>query len=198
MEINIEKTIKNLKSRGWKVKYFDTSKEATDYLNNQIDGVSVGIGGSQTVSEMGLAEKLATHNKLFWHWTKGVEDPLTKALNAEVYLTSANGISEDGEIVNIDGRGNRVSAQCYGKKRLYVIAGINKIAPDLEKTISRAKAIACVKNAQRLNMDTPCVKDGKCHDCRSKDRICRAMLILFQPVREMNGEVVLIGENLGF
>lgn len=196
--MNLNKTIESLKSRGWKVKYFDTAKDATEYLNGEIDGVTVGIGGSQTVSEMGLAEKLAKHNQLFWHWTKDVEDPLTKALNAEVYITSANGISEDGEIVNIDGRGNRISAQCYGRKRLYVVSGINKIAPDLEKTISRVKSIACVKNAQRLKMNTPCTIDGKCHDCRSKDRICKAMLILFQPVREMVGEVVLIGESLGF
>ena len=196
--MNIDKTIESLKLRGWKVKYFDKAIDATEYLNGQIDGVTVGIGGSQTVNEMGLAEKLASHNQLFWHWSKGVEDPLTKATTAEVYITSANGISEDGEIVNIDGRGNRISAQCYGKKRLYVVAGINKIAPDLEKTISRVKSIACIKNAQRLNADTPCVVDGKCHDCRSKDRICKAMLILFQPVREMDGEVVIIGENLGF
>ena len=118
---------KNLEARGFSVQTFATAAEAAEYLNGAIDGVSVGIGGSITIQEMGLHDRLASHNTVYWHWTDGAE-VLSKAMTAQVYLTSVNGLAETGEILNIDGNGNRVASMLYGHRKVYLVAGRNKLA----------------------------------------------------------------------
>lgn len=112
---------KNLKERGFKVSAFATAKEAADYLNAQIDGESVSFGGSMTLSQMGLFESLGKHNKMFSHWNvpdgMNAAEVLKNASTCDNYLLSANGLAETGEIINIDGTGNRVSSSLYGHKR---------------------------------------------------------------------------------
>ena len=188
---------KNLEARGFSVKTFNTAAEAAAYLNASIDGVSVGIGGSLTVQEMGLHEKLAAHNTVHWHWTDG-EEARVKAAHADVYITSANGLAETGEIINIDGTGNRVAATLYGHKKLYVIIGKNKLASTYDEALWRARNIAAPKNAQRLGKKTPCaVKGDRCYDSKSPDRICRGLAVLWGPSVGMEAEVVLVDEDLG-
>ena len=105
---------KNLESKRFRVSAFATAEEAADYLDRSIDGVSVGIGGSVTAEQMGLYEKLSGHNRVFWHWRpESAEDPRREAMTADMYITSVNGMAETGELINIDGNGNRVASSLY-------------------------------------------------------------------------------------
>ncbi|MGI5988569.1 MAG: lactate utilization protein [Dysosmobacter sp.] len=186
-----------LRQRGYTVHVFETGAEAADYLNGAIDGVSVGIGGSVTVQQLGLYDRLAQHNQVYWHWQGGPEQR-AKAAEADVYLTSANGLAQTGEILNIDGAGNRVASTLYGHKKVYFVIGANKLAPTRDEALWRARNIAAPRNAQRLGKKTPCaVKGDKCYDCKSPDRICRGLVELWGPMMGMETEVILINEDLG-
>ena len=196
--MNLEKTIKKLENRGFTAKYFPTAVEAADYLEAEIQGKSVGIGGSITARDLGLYERLAKNNTVYGHWQIPGAETIAKANAAEVYITSANAITEDGEILNIDGRGNRLAAQVYGDKKVYYVAGVNKICPDFATALDRARNVASVKNAARFELSTPCQIDGKCHDCRSPQRICNALIVHWAPMMGMEAEVVLIGEDMGY
>ena len=193
---DMERVRKNLEEQGFQSSCFATAKEAADYLDAQIDGATVGIGGSMTIQAMGLSERLSKHNEVIWHWEGG---ELRRAMLADVYLTSVNGLAETGEIVNIDGNCNRVAASMFGPKRVYYVVGINKIAPDFEKALWRARNVAAPKNAQRLGKKTPCaVKADRCYDCKSPERICRGLSVLWRkPTGFEQAEVVLIEEELG-
>lgn len=191
------KVEQTLRQRGYTVHVFETGAEAADYLSGAIDGVSVGIGGSVTVQQLGLYDRLAQHNQVYWHWQGGPEQR-AKAAEADVYLTSANGLAETGEILNIDGAGNRVASTLYGHKKVYFVIGANKLAPTRDEALWRARNIAAPRNAQRLGKKTPCaVKGDKCYDCKSPDRICRGLVELWGPMMGMETEVILIGEDLG-
>lgn len=186
-----------LRQRGYTVHVFETGAEAADYLNGAIDGVSVGIGGSVTVQQLGLYDRLAQHNQVYWHWQGGPEQR-AKAAEADVYLTSANGLAETGEILNIDGAGNRVASTLYGHKKVYFLVGRNKLAPTYDEALWRARNIAAPKNAQRLQKKTPCaVKGDRCYNCKSPDRICRGLVVLWGPMMGMEAEVILVDEDLG-
>lgn len=196
--MNIEKTVKSLEERGFSVKTFSGSAEAADYLCGELKGHTVGIGGSKTVEQLALHERLDP-DKLFWHWLKPSPETLAAAACAEVYISSANAISETGEIVNIDGTGNRIASIAYGHKKVYIVAGTNKITDGLSSAVDRAQKVAGVLNCRRFEAKkTPCKLDGVCHDCRSKDRICKGMLILMAPMSGTEFEVILIDEQLGF
>ena len=136
---------KNLKERGFKVSAFATAKEAADYLNAQIDGESVSFGGSMTLSEMGLFESLGAHNAIYSHWNvpdgMSADEVREKAATCAHYLLSANGLAETGEIINIDGTGNRVSSSLYGHKRVWFVVGSNKIAPTYDEALWRAPTL---------------------------------------------------------
>ena len=121
---------KNLEQRGFTPRVFATKEEAADYLDSQIDGVSVSFGGSMTVQEMELYPRLAAHNNALWHWNK---DALTEAATTDVYICSVNGLAETGELINIDGVGNRVASTIFGHKRVYFVVGKNKVAPRLRR-----------------------------------------------------------------
>ena len=171
-----EKLKETLEKNGFTVSVFADGKAAAEYLNREIDGVTVGCGGSMTLTEMGVQKSLAEHNTLYAHGiTPG--DPweiMAKAATAEVYVLSANAIAEDtGEILNIDGNGNRVSASLFGHRKVYIVAGKNKVSPDYDSALWRLRNVVAPKNAQRLGRKTPCaVKGDKCYDCHSPDRIC--------------------------
>ena len=196
--MDMEKTARNLEQRGFVVHRFATGAEAAAYLTGEIRDTSVGIGGSKTAEQLGLYEKLSEHNEVFWHWRVPGMETLLKATAAPVYITGANAVSESGEILNIDGNGNRLAAQVFGAKRVYVLAGKNKLCPDFDSALRRAREVAAVQNVKRFpDKKTPCQLDGACHDCRSADRICRALLVLWAPMFGMHTEVLLIDENLG-
>lgn len=190
----------NLKARGFGAKIFATAAEAVAYLDGAIDGMTVGFGGSVTLQQLGLKEKLGTHNDVAWHWTDGPEARL-KAAGAQVYITSANAVAETGEIINIDGAGNRVAATLFGHQRVYFVVGRNKLAPTYEDALWRARNVAAPKNAQRLGCKTPCaVKGDRCYDCKSPERICRGLVVLWEPMMgmEQSVEILLVDEELGY
>lgn len=201
--MDIRKLQENLESRGFKVSYFDKKEDGAQYICEQIAGQKVGLGGSVTLDQMGMYEKLSENNEVLWHWRipegQTGADVLKAARSADVYLSSVNGIAETGEIVNIDNTGNRVAATLYGHKKVYLVAGVNKITPDLDSAIYRSRNIAAPPNARRLGKKTPCaVKADKCYDCKSPDRICRGLVILWEAPVGCEYEVVLIGEELGY
>ena len=194
----LERAAASLEKRGYRVRTFATKEEAADYLDGAIDGTTVGVGGSQTIQQMGLYDRLARHNDIHWHWVGGPGER-EAAMTAKVYLTSANGLAETGEIVNIDGAGNRVASTLYGHEKVYFVIGRNKLAPTCEEALWRARNIAAPKNAQRLNCKTPCaVKGDRCYDCKSPGRICRGLVVLWEAMMGMEMEVVLVDEELGY
>jgi hypothetical protein len=194
--MSVDETIKNLKLRHFGLSHFATGAEAADYLAKALAGQTVGIGGSKTIDQIGLYDKLDSE-KTFWHWKVPGEATYAAAATADAYITGANAISEDGQILNIDGHGNRLSAQLFGHKKVYVVAGVNKICPDFDSALYRARNTAAVTNIKRFPANTPCKVDGKCHDCRSAERLCNGLVVLWGPMTGMETEVVLIDEELG-
>lgn len=196
-------TKENLEKKGYKVTCFETSDDAKKYLASQISDKTVGVGGSVTVKDMGLYDSLKENNTIYWHWNipdgKTSQDMIAASKNAQIYISSANAISQNGEIINIDGTGNRVAAISFGHEKVYIIAGKNKIEPVLEKAIQRARNIAAPLNAKRLARNTPCAANAdKCYDCSSDERICRNLSILYTKPSGAEYEVVLINEDLGY
>lgn len=196
--MGLERAIRNLESRGFRVSHFSSSADAAKYIAAGINGKTVGIGGSKTIEALGLYEKLAESNTVFWHWKTPGRETLKSASLADIYLSSANAISEEGEIFNIDGTGNRLAGTLFGHEKVFIIAGTNKLAPDFDTALKRARNEAAVKNCARFGKKTPCQIDGKCHDCRSDERICKALTVLWGPMNGMETEVVLIDGEFGF
>ena len=191
----------NLEARGFRVSVFATAAEAADYLDSAIDNTSVGFGGSVTLEQMGLYERLERHDRVNWHWRPTVDgaDARQAAMTAEHYITSVNGLAETGEHITIDGPGNRVASTLYGHKKVWFVVGRNKLAPTYEEALWRARNIAAPKNAQRLGRKTPCaVKADHCYDCKSPERICRGLVVLWEAIGSMEMEVVLVDEALGY
>ena len=189
---------KNLEDRGYAVEVFASGAEAAAYLDGAVDGKSVGFGGSMTLDQLGLYDALGKHNTVVWHWKQDAGPARREGMFTDVYLSSANGLAETGEIVNIDGNGNRVAATLFGHEKVYLVIGRNKLAPTYEEALWRARNIASPKNAQRLGKKTPCaVKGDRCYDCKSPDRICRGLVTLWGPMTGMEAEVLLVDEDLG-
>lgn len=203
--MDINTTIKALEKKHYKVSYFVTSEEAACYIDNQIDGKTVGFGDSYTLVNMNLYERLSKHNKVYdpnqSRDNDGFLEIAKKCLTTDVFLTSVNGMSATGEMVNIDGTGNRIAGSLFGHDTVYFVIGINKIMPNLDDAIHRARNIAAPKNAKRLGLSTPCtMTDNKgCYSCNSADRICNALTIYYRKMNDIdNVEIILIDEALGY
>ena len=197
---NIERTMENLKKRGFHVSRFSDKEAAIQYLLEEVGDAAVGISGSMTVEEMNLYPRLIERGVVHAHQYQKEPGVIQQANASPVYIMSANGVSESGLVINIDGRGNRVATMCYGQEKVYYIIGTNKIAPTDEEAMWRARNIASPKNARRLNKNTPCATgELKCHDCRVPDRICRIFVILEHPPFGIpHSEVIIIDEALGY
>jgi L-lactate utilization protein LutB len=198
--MNIENAQKNLVSRGFDVTRFDNKQDARDYLAGKLSGQTIGFGGSVTLKEMGLFDALSKNNTVWNHWVQDPAEARKNAAQADIYITSLNGVAETGEIINIDGAGNRVSSSLYGKKEVYFVVGINKFEENYEKALWRARNIAAPKNAQRLGVNTPCAKNGdKCYDCNSPGRICKGLVVLWGKMLGVGRmEIIIINEALGY
>ena len=192
---NFARVREHLEARGFIVSCFATAAEACDYLDRTLDGKSIGIGGSVTIRDMGLAERLGTHNRIVWHWAGGTAQ---EASETQIYLSSVNGLAETGEIINIDGTGNRVAALIYGPEHVIVMAGMNKVAANVDEALSRVHGTATPMNCKRLGKNTPCSATGVCSDCLSPDCICNQVVITRRSGIEGRIKVILIGEELGY
>lgn len=195
----------NLKKRNFGCNYFDTKEEARDFILSQIpSGASVSYGGSVSNTEAGLLDALKQRNdiELLDRLSATTEEERVaieeKAMKADIYLMGNNGISLDGELVNIDGFGNRVAALIYGPKKVFLLTGMNKVGLTLEDAVKRARNEAAPKNAVRLNRNTPCVQTGKCENCLSEECICSHIVITRRTRQPERIHIVLVGEDLGY
>ena len=208
-EITGNSVVKALERRGFEAEYVPTGEDATKRILELIpENASVGIPGTVTIRSIGALDALqARGNTIYQHWGKmSPEERRTardKENSADVFLTSANALTRDGVIINIDGTGNRVAGMAWGGKNngfvLFVI-GINKLAFGLEDGLERARS-ATIPNAVRQNEPTACTKAGRCVKCSvngDEYSMCRAILILEQAVKGRRYHVILVGENLGY
>ena len=196
--------IKNLQRRHIEGFYCPTGEEAVKKVSELIeDGNSVTWGGTMTVRDLGIPDYLRKRGTLEVLDRDLAETPeekqaiYLKAFSADVYLTSANAISEDGVIVNIDGNGNRVAAITWGPKKVIFVIGMNKVAQNVEAALSRARGTASPINAARFDIKTPCQIDGICHNCNSTESICNYVHFLRNSPKGRH-VVVLVGDNLGY
>jgi L-lactate utilization protein LutB len=197
--------IKHFSKRKIEGYYCPTSKDAVEKIIEIIqEGSTVAWGGSMTLNEIGLFDELDNTNKysLIDKRTAKSRDEAEKlyheAFNADYYLMSSNAITLDGELINIDGNGNRVAALIYGPKNVIVVAGINKIVTDEDTGIKRVRNMSAPPNTSRLNLTTPCVQTGKCHDCLSDECICCQTVITRMSRKPNRIKVILVGEELGY
>ena len=200
-----QRLIKNLKRRNMEAFYCPTGAEAVKKVSSLIaDGSSVTWGGSVTVRGLGIPDVLRQRGTLEVLDRDLVETPEEKqamylrAFSTDVYLTSANALSEDGVIVNVDGNGNRVAAITWGPKKVIFVIGLNKVAQTIEAALARARGIASPINAQRFDINTPCRVDGVCHNCNSPESICSYVHFLRNSRTPGRHIVVLVGEDLGY
>ena len=203
-EVLGQSIVKELKKKEYEAIYVPTKEAALEEVLKIIpEKVSVGVPGSVTIREIGAMEKLKERGcTIYHHWDPSLtpearSQVLMDEYCADYFLTSANAITRDGKIVNIDGNGNRVSAMAWGRNTLIFVISVNKVTSDLEAALERSRA-ASPPNAARLNLSTSCLQTGHCVDCDSSSRICRAVLILERAVRGRKTHVIMVGEDLGF
>ena len=196
--------IKNLKRRHIEGFYCPTGADAVNKVVELIeDGSSVTWGGTMTVRDLGIPEALKRRGTLevidrdLATTAEEKQSMYLRAFSTDVYLSSANAISEDGVIVNIDGNGNRVAAITWGPKKVIFVIGLNKVAQTVEAALARARSTASPFNAARFDIKTPCQTDGVCHNCNSADSICNYVHFLRNSPRGRH-QVVLVGEDLGY
>ena len=200
-ELLAQKVIRGLESRNMSGYYAADRDEARAIALSLIPEDSlVTMGGGQSVWDIGLVDALKAGNYRFLDRNL-VEDKraaMLAAYDADVFLASANAITEDGVMVNLDGNANRVSAMAYGPKKLVLIVGMNKVCPDLDSAMKRARTVAAPINAQRFGLSTPCSKTGSCMDCKSPDTICCQFLMTRFSRHPGRIHVILVNDDLGF
>ena len=196
--------VRALNRKGYEAVYAPTKEDAlAEVLKLIPEGAVVGVPGTVTIREIGAMEKLAERGcTIHHHWNPDLtpEERMQTLMDeycADYFLTSANAVTRDGMIVNIDGNGNRVSAMAWGRNVLIFVVGINKVAGSLEEAVNRART-ATPPNVLRLNGDTPCTQTGYCVDCDSPSRVCRALLILERPTNGRKTHVIMVREDLGY
>lgn len=203
-EIRIEQCKTALEANGFHVDIVNDAQEACEAVNHKIkDGDLVCDGGSQTLLQCGIIDMLEqrnitfhSHNRPFSSRAESDEEA-RKAFYADVFLASANAITMNGEIINIDGHGNRVSAMIFGPKKVILVVGSQKLAADEQAAYDRIKQLAAPANCIRLQKATPCAKVGSCQDCHGKDRICSAYVKLAYD-NEKRIDVILVKQPLGY
>jgi len=206
-KLQAESIIKSFKKRGIEGVYYESSAEAVKAICRMIPaGSLVGLGGSETVIESGLVGALRMMDlRLLDRYKEGVSKEEVDAMRrqgllADVFICSSNAVTADGKLVNMDGTGNRVAAMIFGPKKVIVVAGMNKVAPDLEGAIARVKNTAAPANSLRVNMETPCSKTGFCQDphCHPPHRICCQLVVTEANMTPGRITVVLVNETLGY
>ena len=196
-----QKVIKGLESRNMKGYYAADKEEALKIALELIpEQSSVSMGGAMSAHEIGLVEALkkGNYNFIDRDATEDKRAAMLAAYDADYFLTSANAMTEDGVMVNIDGNSNRVSAIAQGPKHVLVIVGMNKICDDVDGAMKRARNVAAPINAQRFSLSTPCAKTGSCMNCKSPDTICCQFLITRYSRHTDRIHVILVNDNLGY
>lgn len=200
------KVVEGLQKRGFKASYVESKAEAKDRVLELIPrgSVKIGVGGSVTIRELGLIEALSERGfQVVHHWVRGLSREESyrvrmEEVNSDVFLTSVNAVTVEGELILVDGVGNRVAAAAFGPRIVIAVVGFNKIVPDLKYGMWRVRNVAMPMNARRLGLATPCASLGYCVDCETSVRGCRVTLILDRRPSMTDYHVVLVGEELGF
>ena len=199
----LERTAEALRRRGFEAAVFETASRASEFLLADMPaGQTVALGGSMTAKEMNLPQLLREHgHAVLWHWEvapAGRPALLHEAMNAPVYVCSANAVTTDGLMVNIDGNGNRVAAMCYGPRTVYVLAGRNKLVEGgMQQAVRRIKQVACPQNARRQGLSTPCAS-GACNVSACVSPMCRMTVSFEHAPGGKRTVVLLIDEDLGY
>ena len=197
----VQKVIRGLGSRNMTGHYAATRQEALELALTLIpEGSAVTMGGGMSVHEIGLVDalKAGPYDFIDRDEYEDKRAAMLKAYDADVFLASANAITEDGVIVNIDGNANRVSAIAQGPRKVILIVGMNKVCSDVDGAMKRARNVAAPINAQRFGLSTPCAKTGSCMNCKSPDTICCQFLITRFSRHPGRIHVILVNDNLGF
>lgn len=203
-EKQVERTINALKKNNFEAIFVSDSKASLEEVMKWIpDRATVGIGGSVTLSQIGLLDALKNRKvTLIMPFQQGRSNEerlelIRKSFSADVFLSSTNAVTEDGKLFNVDASGNRVGSMFVGPKKVLVIAGVNKIVKDIDAAEKRVREWTAPQNAKRLKRKTPCVETGVCGDCNSPDRICNIHVTLAKKPSLTDVTVILVGENLG-
>lgn len=198
------KVIKNLARRNIEAVYCPTAREAVEKVLEMIpQGSSITWGGSMSIRDIGIPAALADAGKYEVYDRDKAPDRAAateiylKAFSCDYYLSSANAITEDGVIVNIDGTGNRVAAITFGPRNVIFIIGMNKLTQDTDSALARARSLAAPVNTARFDIQTPCKLDGVCHNCLSDDCICNYIHFLRHSPKGKH-KVILVGESIGY
>lgn len=202
---NIEKTLAALNKNGFKAVYAKDAAAAKDYVNSLIGkDDTVGFGGSVTLFDTGIADSITERgntvysSELAARKGEDTNEAKAKGMGADIYLTSANAVTLDGVLVNIDGTGNRVAASFYGPSVVIFVAGRNKLTKNTGTAVARIKKEACPPNARKNSLSTPCAAQNRCMDCDSEQRMCNVTVFLHRPTKNKRIHVVLIDEDYGF
>jgi hypothetical protein len=205
IEERAKKTTEKLQAHDFKAIYVKNKKEAVEEILKHLSPKQrVGVGGSITIRNLGIMEQLeAQGHTVYDHWKPGLSkekvlETRRAQMTSDLFLGSVNAITLNGELVNIDGVGNRVNSTIFGPGKVILVAGYNKIVEDVHEGIKRIKDVAAPINARRLNIDVPCAKLGKCVDCNSPNRICRVVVIHERRPSLTDMLIILVGEELGF
>lgn len=203
-EKQVERTIQALRKNNFEAVFIPDSKSACEEVLKQIpDGATVGVGGSVTLLQIGLLDRLEKRNIDFiWPMKQGktpdeVLDRVRKSFSADLFLSGTNAVTEDGKLFNVDASGNRVGAMLMGPQKVIIVCGVNKIVKDIEAAEKKLKEWIAPQNAKRLGRKTPCAETGVCSDCSSPDRICNIYVTLAKKPTRTEVVVILVGENLG-
>ncbi len=194
-----------LKKNGFEARFMATAAEAADWIESLVkQGMTVGTGGSMTLAQLGIHERLEKAGAVVLnHSRKGLSpeekmETMRAQLTSDLFLSSSNAVTLDGELFNIDGNGNRVAALTFGPKRTVVVVGFNKIVRNICEAESRAELFASPLNNKRLGTTNPCTKTGRCMDCSAEGRICRIYSVLRRRPLKCDFTVVIVGETLGY
>jgi len=205
VEERAKETIEKLEAHHFKAIYVKNRKEAEEEILKHIGPKQrVGVGGSITIRELGILEQLvARGHTIYDHWGPDLSrenalEARKAQMTSDLFLSSVNAVTMNGELVNIDGIGNRVNSTIFGPGKVILVAGYNKIVENIEEAIKRIKNVAAPINAKRLNIDVPCAKLGKCVDCNSPNRICRVVVIHERKPSLTDILIIIVGEELGF
>lgn len=204
-EQKILRTIKSLEANNMNGYYVKDRKELISKIEELVNvGSIVACGGSSTLFEAGVIDHLRTKR---YEFLDRYEDGLSrqeivkifkKSFLADAYFTSSNAVTEDGELYNVDGNGNRVAAMLYGPEKVIVVCGSNKIVRDVDMAIDRNRHISAPANAKRLNRNTPCTKVGYCMDCKSNERICNEYTLIKRQGTKDRIHVIFLDEEFGY
>lgn len=201
----VKRTIENLEKNNMNGYYVQTKEEALKTIEKLIsEGDTVSVGGSMTLFEVGVIDLLRNGKYDFLdRYKEGltpdqIKEVFRKSFFADVYFTGTNAITENGELYNVDGNGNRVAAMLYGPDKVIVVAGINKIVKDLGEAVMRVKEMAAPANNVRLNRTNPCTKTGYCMNCKQEGRICNEYTVIKRQRDANRMHVIIVNEDLGY